>query len=131
MENLEISGKSDVYFIPEVMLNGSNGVCEISGESYLEDTDEFYNQIINWLNKYINEVKKGITFNFKLTYFNTSSSRSILNILRVLKKYEDESGQVVVNWYYPEDDDSIAEEAEDYMKDTGLKINMFSFEPEN
>lgn len=131
MENLEISGKSDVYFIPEVLLNASNGVCEISGESYLEDTDEFYNQIIGWLEKYISEIKKGITFNFKLTYFNTSSSRSILNILRVLKKYEDESGQVIVNWYYPEDDDSIAEEAEDYMKDTGLKINMFSFEPEN
>ncbi len=131
MENLEISGKSDVYFIPEVMLNAGNGVCEISGESYLEDTDEFYNQIIGWLEKYISEIKKGLTFNFRLTYFNTSSSRSILNILRVLKKYEDESGQVIVNWYYPEDDDSIAEEAEDYMKDTGLKINMFSFEPEN
>jgi hypothetical protein len=87
--------------------------------------------LIQWLETYIKEVRKAITFNFKLTYFNTSSSRSILNILRVLKKYEDDSGQVTVNWYYPEDDDSIAEEAEDYMKDTGLKINMFAFEPED
>jgi hypothetical protein len=131
MENLEIKGESGVYFIPEVKLNASTGVCEISGESYLEDTDEFYNNIINWLEAYIGEVKKSLTFNFKLTYFNTSSSRSILNVLRVLKKYEDDGGKVTVNWYYPEDDDSIAEEAEDYMKDTGLKINMFAFEPED
>ncbi|TAE48998.1 MAG: DUF1987 domain-containing protein [Cytophagia bacterium] len=131
MENLEIKGESGVYFIPEVKLNASSGICEISGESYLEDTDEFYNNLIQWLENYIKEVRKAITFNFKLTYFNTSSSRSILNILRVLKKYEDDSGQVVVNWYYPEDDDSIAEEAEDYTKDTGLKINMFAFEPED
>lgn len=131
MDNLEIKGESGVYFIPEVKFNASSGVCEISGESYLEDTDEFYNNLIQWLETYIKEVRKAITFNFKLTYFNTSSSRSILNILRVLKKYEDDSGQVTVNWYYPEDDDSIAEEAEDYMKDTGLKINMFAFEPED
>ncbi|GAB4404034.1 MAG: DUF1987 domain-containing protein [Microscillaceae bacterium] len=131
MENLEIKGESGVYFIPEVKLNASTGVCEISGESYLEDTDEFYNQIINWLENYTQEINKPLTFNFKLTYFNTSSSRSILNVLRVLKKYQEQGGQVTVNWYYPEDDDSIAEEAEDYMKDTGLQINMFEFEPED
>ncbi|HAI76158.1 MAG TPA: hypothetical protein DCM08_07900 [Microscillaceae bacterium] len=131
MENLEIKGESGVYFIPNVKLNAQSGVCEISGESYLEDTSEFYNAINNWLEQYFKEVNKSLTFNFRLTYFNTSSSRSILDVLRVLKKYEEKGSQVTVNWYYPEDDDSIAEEAEDYMKDTGLKINMFSFEPED
>lgn len=131
MENLEIKGESGVYFIPEVKLDASTGNCEISGESYLEDTDEFYNNIINWLETYIKEVNSALVFNFKLTYFNTSSSRSILNVLRVLKKYQDDGGDVTVNWYYPEDDESIAEEAEDYMKDTGLEIQMFEFEPED
>lgn len=131
MTNLEIKGESGVYFIPEVNLNATTGKCQIAGESYLEDTDEFYNNIITWLDTYINEVKQAIVFDFRLTYFNTSSSRSILNVLRVLKKYEDKGGSVTVNWYYPEDDDSIAEEAEDYIKDTGLKINMFAFEPED
>ena len=131
MENLEIKGESGVYFIPEVNLNATSGQCEISGESYLEDTDEFYNNIINWLDAFTNEIKKPITFNFRLTYFNTSSSRSILNVLRVLKKYDEKGGGVTVNWYYPADDESIAEEAEDYMKDTGLNINMFAFEPED
>jgi len=131
MENLEIKGESGVYFIPEVNLNASTGECLLAGESYLEDTDEFYNNIINWLDTYIKSVKKAITFNFRLTYFNTSSSRSILNVLRVLKKYEEGGGGVTVNWFFPEDDDSIAEEAEDYMKDTGLKINMFPFTPED
>ncbi|WP_027000910.1 DUF1987 domain-containing protein [Eisenibacter elegans] len=130
MENLEIKGESGVYFIPNVSLNAQTGTCEISGESYLEDTSEFYNGIINWIEQYTIEVKGALTFNFKLTYFNTSSSRSILDVLRTLKKYQDQGGGVTINWYYPEDDDSIAEEAEDYMKDTGLAINMFSFEPD-
>lgn len=131
MEDLEIKGESGVFYIPNVSMNATSGVCNISGESYLEDTDEFYNTIIKWIDQYRVEVKKSITFNFRLTYFNTSSSRGILNVLRTLKDYEDSGAQVEINWYYPDDDDSIAEEAEDYMVSTGLKINMFSFEADD
>ncbi|EAY32016.1 DUF1987 domain-containing protein [Microscilla marina] len=131
MEDLEIKGESGVFYIPNVKMEVSTGTCEISGESYLEDTDEFYNTIIKWIEQYRAEVKKAIKFNFRLTYFNTSSSRGILNVLRTLKDYEDSGAEVEINWYYPDDDDSIAEEAEDYMVSTGLKINMYSFEAED
>ena len=131
MEDLEIKGESGVFYIPNVKMEVSTGVCEISGESYLEDTDEFYNTIIKWIEQYRTEIKKAITFNFRLTYFNTSSSRGILNVLRTLKDYEDSGASVEINWYYPDDDDSIAEEAEDYMVSTGLQINMFAFEAED
>ncbi len=131
MEDLEIKGESGVFYIPNVKMEVSTGVCEISGESYLEDTDEFYNTIIKWIEQYRAEIKKAITFNFRLTYFNTSSSRGILNVLRTLKDYEDSGFSVEINWYYPDDDDSIAEEAEDYMVSTGLQINMFAFEAED
>lgn len=46
MEDLEIKGESGVFYIPNVKMVASTGVCDISGESYLEDTDEFYNTII-------------------------------------------------------------------------------------
>ena len=131
MEDLEIKGESGVFYIPNVKMEVSTGVCEISGESYLEDTDEFYNTIIKWIEQYRTEIKKAITFNFRLTYFNTSSSRGILNVLRTLKDYEDSGASVEINWYYPDDDDSITEEAEDYMVSTGLQINMFAFEAED
>jgi hypothetical protein len=131
MEDLEIKGESGVFYIPNVKMEVGTGVCEISGESYLEDTDEFYNTIIKWIEQYRTEIKKAITFNFRLTYFNTSSSRGILNVLRTLKDYEDSGASVEINWYYPDDDDSIAEEAEDYMVSTGLQINMFAFEAED
>ena len=49
MEDLEIKGESGVFYIPTVHLNASTGECEISGESYLEDTDEFYNTIIKYI----------------------------------------------------------------------------------
>ena len=35
MENIHISGSHDGYFVPTVDFNYQNGVCEISGESFL------------------------------------------------------------------------------------------------
>ena len=53
MENLKIKGSHGVFFIPTVVFDARTGVCEISGESYLEDAAEFYNPLIDWIDKYI------------------------------------------------------------------------------
>jgi hypothetical protein len=124
MENLEIKGSRDVYFIPSVDFNVENGICVLGGESYLEETVKFYMPLYEWLKKYTSEVKRPVEFNFKLTYFNTSSSRCILDILNILKDFEENGGDVKVNWYYDSEDTDMEEEVEDYMIESELKINL-------
>ncbi len=126
MENKIIKGSRGVYFIPTVNFNAETGVCELAGESFLEDTIEFYGPLLNWLRDYI-KTQKPIKFNFKLTYFNTSSSRSILDMLNILKRYEMSGGEVVVNWHYDERDIDMEEEIEDYMIESELEINMIPY----
>ena len=128
MENIEIEGYQDDYFIPTVNFSAETGVCEISGESYLEETVEFYTPLLKWLEKYTTEIKELLTFNFKLTYFNTSSSKRILDILLILKEYEDAGGDITVNWYYEEGDTDMEDEVEDFMIASDLEINMIEFE---
>ena len=123
MENLEIKGSHGEYDIPTVVFNAETGFCELRGESYLEKTAEFYNRLLDWLDGYMTEVKKPIVFNFKLTYFNTSSSKRLLYILLKLKEYEENGGQVTINWYYHEDDTDMEEEVEDFRIITNLEIN--------
>jgi hypothetical protein len=127
MENINIEGSHTNFFVPTVDFNAENGVCVISGESFLEDTIEFYDPLVQWLEEYTTQIKNPITFEIKLTYFNTSTSRSILDLLNVLKDYEETGGQVIVNWHYDEDDIDMEEDIEDYMLDTGLEINMIPF----
>lgn len=126
LENLEIEGKSSTFFIPTVSFNAQTGYCKIEGESYLENTWEFYDKLTNWLKAYADQ-KKPITFNFKLTYFNTSSSKGILDILFFLKEYEAEGNPVTVNWYYPEDDEDNLAEAEDFIADSELEMNLIPY----
>lgn len=126
MENLNITIKSDQIFYPAIDFNYETGLCEITGESFMEETFRFYEPVINWIKSYISE-KKPIIFVFKLTYFNTSSSRFLLEILYVLKKYQLEGGDVTVNWYYKKQDADMLSEIKDFVDETELKINILQF----
>jgi hypothetical protein len=92
----------------------------------MEETYKFYEPIITWINEYIKQ-KKPLEINFKLTYFNTNSSRLILDILDMVKKYEDTGGKVTVNWHYDKKDPDMVEEVEDFTLESGMKINLISY----
>ena len=126
LDNLEIKGEKGTYFVPHVKFDAETGVCILEGESYLEDTWDFYKRLVDWLRSYA-ESGRSIKFNFKLTYFNTSSSKGILEVLEFLKEYEDMGGVLELMWYYPKDDEDILEEAEDFIEDTQLKMELIPY----
>ena len=116
MENILKTAIPDAPFFPSVKFDYATGTCELVGESYMEDTYKFYTPLINWLNRYISE-GKALTFTVKLTYFNTSSSRIILDILDILRQYQLASGKVEINWYYRASDPDMLEEVEDFQRE--------------
>ncbi len=127
MENLVIEGYQAEYFIPTVNFNAETGVCEISGESYLEETIQFYAPLTEWLEQYLNE-NNSIKFIFRLSYYNTSSSKRILDILRLLKNYQDKGCEVTVSWFFETSDVDAIEDVEDFMIVSKLKIDFVEYQ---
>jgi hypothetical protein len=127
MENLIINSNPALVYYPNVEFNSETGICEISGESYMEETYKFYGPLITWLMNYVTE-KKPVVFNIKLTYFNTSSSRFILVLLDILKKFRDEGGKINVNWYYKKHDPDILSEINDFIEESNVEINTITFD---
>lgn len=125
LTSLMIEGEKGTFYIPHVHFDVETGHCLMEGESYLENTWEFYEKLLSWIKAFA-ESKRPIQFDFKLSYFNTSSSKGILQLLEFLEAYEAEGGKVCINWYYPAHDEDLKEEAEDFMIDTNLNINMFA-----
>lgn len=122
MENFYIEGST---YIPRVDFNAETGVMEIEGESYHEFTMEFFQPMFDWINEYLKTEGKTITMNFKMSYFNTSSSRRFLEILEKLDSYQ---GKVVVNWYYEENDIDMLESGEEYAEDVEtLVFNLIPY----
>jgi len=127
MNNLILDKIPGEPFFPKVNFNAQSGECEISGESYMENTYSFYLPVLEWLENYSTEVNKPVIFNFKLTYFNTSSSRSILEILQKLKEYKEKGGDVTVTWFYDEEDPDMKDEVEDFKVESEIEIKMIRF----
>lgn len=127
MEDINIVGCKGVYIIPAVSFSSETGECEISGESFLEETSKFYTPLLTWIKEYVVDHNK-VNFTFKLTYFNTSTSKWILNILTELRRFELSGGSVNITWFYHEDDIDMRDDILDYMDDTGLSIDLRSFE---
>ncbi len=127
MKNIRIDARENEFYRPVIDFNYETGICTIAGESYLEETNVFYTPLIEWLKTYIKEINKPIIFNIKLYYYNTSSSKKILEILKILKKYIKDGGDVSINWFYEKNDLDIIEDAEDFMLITGLEFNLKMF----
>ena len=128
MKTLIVEAVPDSPYYPEVNFNSETGVCELIGESYMEEAYKFYTPLLNWLKEYTLELNKAVTLNLKLTYFNTNSSRLLLDILDVLKQSQEAGNDVEINWYYEEDDPDVKDEVEDFEIETGLQIKMIPME---
>ncbi|MBN1949645.1 MAG: DUF1987 domain-containing protein [Bacteroidales bacterium] len=128
MKSLMIEAIPDSPYYPEVNFDASNGVCLIQGESYMEEAYKFYMPLLDWLKEFAVEENNKVTLNVMLTYFNTNSSRLLLDMFDILKKSVDAGNVVEINWYYEEDDPDIMDEVEDFEIETGLEINMIPFQ---
>jgi len=111
MESISFEGTTKT---PSVKLNPESGVIEIKGRSIPENSIEFYRPIIEWLDEYAKNPNKNTTVNVQLEYFNTSSSKCILDIFKKLESLKKARNEVVINWYYEEDDEDMLESGEDY-----------------
>lgn len=100
---------------PEVDFNGDTGILELRGRSIPENSVEFYSPLNKWLDDYEQQPNANTTVDVKLEYFNTSSSKCILDIFKRLEKMNGKATQVKVNWYFETEDEDMAEAGEDYQ----------------
>ena len=113
---------------PYVRIDGENGIIEIKGRSIPENSVEFYKPLIEWLDNYGNSPLDSTSVNVQLEYFNTSSSKCILDIFKKLELVFKKGSKVEINWYYEEDDEDMFEAGEDYQSIISIPFKMIEME---
>jgi hypothetical protein len=124
MNTIKIMGTDDT---PTVILDSENEIFEISGRSLPEDVTAFYEPIIGWLDDYSSSPNTKTVFTFKLVYFNTASSKLLLDILMKLEQMHEDGKDVMVRWYYPEDDEDMQEAGEEYADIVDVPFEQVSY----
>lgn len=111
MESLIIEGTTKT---PNVHFDGAKGKLEVKGRSIPENSIEFYKPLVDWLEDYGKEPISTTILDVHLEYFNTSSSKCILDVFKKLEAIHKNKYEVQINWYYEEDDEDMLEAGEDY-----------------
>ena len=121
MEDINIEGSPKT---PEVRFSAAEGRFAISGRSIPENSVEFYSSILNWLDQYSESPKPTTVMDVKLEYFNTSSSKCILDVFKKLENIKKSGNEVSVNWFYESDDEDMLEAGEDYDAIIDIPFDM-------
>jgi hypothetical protein len=125
MEAISIEGTPKT---PTIKFDPATGFLELKGRSIPENSIEFYKPLIDLLDKYSANPKPATNVNVQLEYFNTSSSKCILDLFKKLEAINNNGSKVTINWHYEEDDEDMLEAGEDYQAIINLPFNMVQVE---
>ena len=99
---------------PAVKFDKNQGLIEITGRSNPENSSEFYYPLLDWIEEYAQDPGDKTIVNIQFEYFNTRSSKCLLDFFRKLETIYSSKHEVEINWHYKEDDEDMMEAGEDY-----------------
>ena len=119
--------------IPEIVLSLDEDLYYIKGTSRPEDVRSIYHPVIEWITKLCDKLISGeinkytsdnpLRFDVDLYYFNSSSAKFLFDIFLEFKRAQDENCNVVVNWYYENDDIDLFEAGKDLSSLADMTFN--------
>ncbi|MGB9747471.1 MAG: DUF1987 domain-containing protein [Bacteroidales bacterium] len=113
MEKIILAG---TYDTPEIYLSKEENRFEFSGKSLPEDVNAFYGKILNWVQEYVAAPNPKTIVDFRLTYFNTSSSKILLDIMMKLEEIPDTGNEIIIRWHYLEYDEDMLLAGKEYAE---------------
>jgi hypothetical protein len=126
--NLDEFHLQDTPETPAIHLDKNKGEIKFSGRSMPEDARSFYAPIKEWIKNYSKNPVEGTHIVFVFEYFNTASSKMIMEVIETIKGITKKDPDLYAEWHYLEDDDDMLEAGEDYEEITGLKFEYVGYE---
>lgn len=109
---------------PSVRTDWANGSLHLQGDSYPENAYEFYNPVFEWVQRFLSCADRAFVLELQLLYLNTSSIKSLMDILDLMEDAH-RRGQVVgVNWYYDLRNERVFELAEEFKEDCSFPFHI-------
>lgn len=104
----------------------SKGILRFSGKSYPDNSRMFFDPLVAWVDNLINSGQKIIRVEFAVSYFNTSSSKYLFQIMLRLKQFQQQGNQLDFVWHLPSNDEETAETWKEIMEELQLEYTVSS-----
>ena len=113
INDLKMAGTEDT---PGIVFDRQANLFELTGRSLPEDVVSFYKPVIQWLAELGKSPIENLAFSFKLDYFNTASSKLILDILLEVNDIFNNGTPMKIKWYYLNMDRDMKEAGEEFSE---------------
>jgi len=125
MPNLTIAATAAT---PEINFLFDRHWLSLRGESYPENAQAFYGPILEAVQHYLAQLTATpITVEVQLAYFNSSSTKILLELFDSFNQASLNGNQVTLNWHYDPDDDTILEFGQEIAEDCpALDLNTLA-----
>jgi hypothetical protein len=105
-------------FTPLVDFDYAGRALILQGESYPEHAAEFYRPLLSALREYTSSARSGkMTVTLQFAYVNSSSTRSLQQLLALLDAAARDGADIEVRWLVEVDDDAMTELGVDLLGD--------------
>ncbi|MCH1583488.1 MAG: DUF1987 domain-containing protein [Flavobacteriales bacterium] len=109
---------------PEITFHSEEQRLVLSGRSIPENAVDFYRPVLEWGQDIPADFK--LVVQVQLEYFNTSSSKCLLDLFKRLEN----SDALEVQWYFDADDEDMLEAGEDYDHIVSVPFKFVEVDPE-
>jgi len=99
---------------PEIHFDAQKPTFSIKGKSFPEETRDFFDPVLNWLNDYADAPNAKTEVTIHMDYYNSSTSVALMEVLKLLERIHLKGHEVTIHWHYDLIDDDMLEAGEEY-----------------
>lgn len=121
MNSLYIEGTTST---PTITCDAETGTLSMAGDSYPENSFEFFNEVIDWVSIFVEQLNRPLNLELRLVYMNTSSVKAMMDIFDLLESAHLKGRSVAVNWYYDPRNERVIELAEEFKEDCTFSFKI-------
>lgn len=108
---------------PEILLDSQSSLYSIKGNSRPENPMVFYKPVFEWLGSHFDSTSSKTVFTLQMDYFNTSTSKVLLDLFEFFEeKSKDKDIHVV--WQYQSGDEEMMEAAEELFNLVDISFEL-------
>ncbi|HET6991091.1 MAG TPA: DUF1987 domain-containing protein [Bacteroidia bacterium] len=106
-----------------VNFDADKALLSLKGNSIPENSDQFFQPLHDWVDEFMKTHKGKVTFRIFMTYFNTSTIRHIIGLMK--KLIQAFGSELKIEWAYEKGDEEIRDRGQDISEVVKFE---FSFE---
>ena len=123
MNTLEMTG---THSTPDVVCDPVHGTVTMRGDSYPENSFEFFQDIIGWIEQYLSSRSDALHLELHLVYMNTSSVKAMMDIFDMLEAAFEKGRNVSVQWFFDPENERVEELADEFREDCSFPFEVLA-----